>query len=122
MKNSAAKVVHISLIGGLVLVKEGIFNKTVAALGTNEEVGVGSIAAEGNLTVGEERIELSFSLKSDLAALKRLPPEAEAVVADGANVVCKVEACAVLITVAELVPVLPAKIAECDTVGILIPT
>lgn len=59
MKNLANKIVLIALIGCLILVEEGIFDNAVAALSTYEEVCILSIAAESNLAVGEERIELS---------------------------------------------------------------
>ena len=122
MKNSALEILKIGFVGRFVLVEEGIFDNTVAAFGTNEEVGVGSIAAEGHLAVGEQRVEVTFALEADLAAFKRLPPEAEAVVADRTNAVLEEEAGAVLITIAEVVPVFPAEIAECDTVSVVIPT
>ena len=122
MEHLAYEIVLIALVGSLILVEEGIFDNTVAALSTYEEVCILSVAAKSYLAVREEGIELTARFEADLAALKSLPPEAEAVVADRANVICKVEACAVLIAIAEVVPVLPAQIAECDTVGVVIPT
>ena len=121
MKNLANKIVLIALIGCLILVEEGIFDNAVAALSTYEEVGILSVAAESNLAVGEERIELSACLEADLTALKSLPPEAEAVVIDRAESVLHIEARAVLIAVAEIVPVLPALVVESDALGVVIP-
>jgi hypothetical protein len=83
MKNLTYKVVLIALVDRKRLIKEGIFDNSVAALGTHEEVRVRRVASECDLAIGKKRIELSIGLKSDLAGLKRLVPITEAVMADG---------------------------------------
>jgi hypothetical protein len=59
MKNSAGKIILVALIGCLIFIEEGVFDKTIATLSTDEEVCVRSVTAECDLAVGEEGIEFS---------------------------------------------------------------